>query len=255
MYKALEILQLSKEKTAIVSGIGCSSRLPGYVDTYGFNSTHGRALPIASGLKLANPETTVICVGGDGDGFSIGGGHVPHAARRNIDLTYIIMDNNIYGLTKGQLSPTSALEFRSKTSVYGSIDVPLDPVAMTFNYGLSFIARGFALDRNHLADIIVEGIKHNGFSFIHVLSPCVTFLGKEQYDIIKSRVEYIDDSHDPSSRDEAFKIIEEKNKIPLGVIYKIRKKTYMERIEELKHVIEEKDKIRTIEECLQRYVP
>ncbi|MFC1726667.1 2-oxoacid:ferredoxin oxidoreductase subunit beta [candidate division KSB1 bacterium] len=255
LYNALAKLKLKKENVAMISGIGCSSRLPGYIDTFGFNSIHGRAVPIATGVKLASPETTVITMGGDGDGFSIGGGHLPHTARRNVDITYIVMDNNIYGLTKGQLSPTSELHFKTKTSVYGSIDEPLDPVAMTFNYGMTFIARGFSLDFKHLTNLIIEGIRHKGFSFIHVLSPCVTFLGKDQYDIIKSKVVYLDESYDPSSRQEAFKIIEEKKKIPLGIIFKTKAKTYGDRIKELQKVVRSKDETKTFEECLNNYIP
>ena len=246
---------MKKENVAIISGIGCSSRLPGYIDTFGFNSIHGRAVPIATGVKLASPKTTVICVGGDGDGLSIGGGHLPHSARRNVDMTYIMMDNNIYGLTKGQLSPTSDLNFKTKTSVYGSIDEPLNPVAMTFNYGLTFIARGFSLDFKHLTNLMVEGIKHKGFSFIHVLSPCVTFVGKDQYDIIKSKVVYLDESYDPTSRDEAFKITEEKNKFSLGIIYRTKAKTYEDRINDLAKVVKAKDPAKTFEQSLNSYIP
>jgi len=238
----------------MISGIGCSSRLPGYVNTYGFNAIHGRAIPIATGVKLANPECTVLVVGGDGDGFSIGGGHFPHAARRNIDITYVVMDNSIYGLTKGQLSPTSSLNFKSKTSIYGSIDRPLKPVGLALNYGVTFIARGFALDVKHLSDLIVEGIEHKGFSFIHVLSPCITFVGREQYQIIKNKAVYLDDDYDYSSREEAFKISEEKDKISLGVIYKSSHVTYEDRIGELEKQIA-KDNEYKVEDFLNKYLP
>ena len=159
-----------------MSGIGCSSRIPGYTTAYGFNSVHGRALPIAQGIKLANPELLVLVAGGDGDGFSIGGGHVPHAVRRNLDLTYIVMDNQIYGLTKGQLSPTSPRGLRRPSRRrYGSLEEPVNPLLYVLAYGAGFVAQGTPADMPGLAAVIEEAIRFPGFAFVNVQSPCVTF--------------------------------------------------------------------------------
>jgi 2-oxoglutarate ferredoxin oxidoreductase subunit beta len=174
--KALAYLRLPKEDVVIVSGIGCSSRLPAYVDAYGFHGVHGRALPVASGLKAARPELTVLVAGGDGDGFSIGGNHFLHACRRNMDLTYIVMDNEVYGMTKGQASPTTQPDWeRSKLTPHGTGIRRFQPPAIALAAGASFIARGFAGDPTGLTKLLVEAIQHPGFAFLHVLSPCQTF--------------------------------------------------------------------------------
>lgn len=214
-------LELDPMFTMIVSGIGCSSRIPGYLKGYGFNALHGRALPIATGAKLANPELTVIAAGGDGDGFSIGTGHFPHTCRRNVDITYIVMDNNIYGLTKGQLSPTSPGQMVTTTSSYGSIENPLNPIKLAVGCEASFVARSFSGDIKHMVDVICQGIEHKGFSFIQILSPCVTFVGKDQFRIIKNQVRYLNEVEDynPTDRAHAFQVADETNQISLGIIY------------------------------------
>jgi len=178
--RALAAVGRPPNEIAFVSGIGCSSRIPGYTKAYGFNTLHGRALPIAQGIKLASPELLVLVASGDGDGFSIGGGHVAHVIRRNIDLTYIVMDNQIYGLTKGQLSPTSQRGRKTVSSNYGSLEEPVNPLLYVLGYGASFVAQGSPADMAGLARIIEEGIRFPGFAFIHVDSPCVTFGQEEQ---------------------------------------------------------------------------
>jgi 2-oxoglutarate/2-oxoacid ferredoxin oxidoreductase subunit beta len=175
VYRALVAVGRPPHEIAFVSGIGCSSRIPGYTTAYGFNSVHGRALPIAQGIKLARPELLVLVAGGDGDGFSIGGGHVPHAVRRNLDLTYIVMDNQIYGLTKGQLSPTSPRGLKTPTSEYGSLEDPVNPLLYVLAYGAHFVAQGTPADMTGLAEMIESAIRYPGFSFVNVRSPCVTF--------------------------------------------------------------------------------
>jgi len=175
IYRALSAVGRPPHEIAFVSGIGCSSRIPGYTTAYGFNSVHGRALPIAQGIKLANPGLLVLVAGGDGDGFSIGGGHVAHAIRRNVDLTYIVMDNQIYGLTKGQLSPTSARGARTVTSGFGSMEDPVNPLLYVLGYGAGFVAQGTPADMGALAAVIEEGIRFPGFAFINIQSPCVTY--------------------------------------------------------------------------------
>ena len=174
--KALAYLKLAKEDVAVISGIGCSSRIPAYVDSYGFHGVHGRALAVASGAKAARPDLTVLVTGGDGDGFSIGGNHFLHACRRNMDMTYIVMDNEVYGMTKGQASPTTQPDWnRGKLTPHGTGVRRFQPAAIALAAGASFIARGFSGDPNGLTRLLVGAIEHPGFSFVHVLSPCQTF--------------------------------------------------------------------------------
>ena len=174
--KALAYLQLPKERVAVVSGIGCSSRVPAYLDVYGCHGIHGRALPLASGLKAARPDLTVLVAGGDGDGFSIGGNHFLHACRRNMDLTYIVMDNEVYGMTKGQASPTTQPDWvHSKLTPHGTGVPRFQPAAIALAAGATFIARGFSGDPSGLTQLLVEAIQHPGFAFVQVLSPCQTF--------------------------------------------------------------------------------
>jgi 2-oxoglutarate ferredoxin oxidoreductase subunit beta len=174
--KALAYLKLPKEDVAVISGIGCSSRLPAYVDAYGFHGVHGRALAVASGLKAARPDLTVLVAGGDGDGFSIGGNHFLHACRRNQDLTYVVMDNEVYGMTKGQASPTTQPDWaKSKLTPHGTGVRRFQPAAIALAAGASFVARGFAGDPTGLTQLLVQAIEHPGFAFVHALSPCQTF--------------------------------------------------------------------------------
>jgi len=180
MYRALAAIGRPPHEIAFISGIGCSSRIPGYTTAYGFNSVHGRALPIAQGIKLARPDLLVLAAGGDGDGFSIGGGHVPHAIRRNADITYIVMDNQIYGLTKGQLSPTSPKGRKTVTSSYGSLESAVNPLLYVLAYGAPFVAQGTPADMAGLAAVIEEAIRYPGFAFVNVQSPCVTYGEEEQ---------------------------------------------------------------------------
>jgi 2-oxoglutarate ferredoxin oxidoreductase subunit beta len=202
MYRALAAIDRPPHEIAFVSGIGCSSRIPGYTTAYGFNSVHGRALPIAQGIKLANPELLVLVAGGDGDGFSIGGGHVPHAIRRNVDLTYIVMDNQIYGLTKGQLSPTSPRGLHTVSSTYGSLEAPVNPLLYVLAYGAGFVAQGTPADMAGLEAIIQAGIRFPGFAFINVQSPCVTFGQPEaQLKVHKANMKSLEKlGHDPADR-------------------------------------------------------
>jgi len=173
--KAMTDLGLNQKDTVCVSGIGCASRFPFFMNTFGFHSLHGRALPVATGIKVANDDLTVIVVGGDGDAFAIGGAHIPHAARRNIDITYILFDNGVYGLTKGQTSPTSIVGFKTTTTPYLNVDQPLNPLMMLLSYGASWVAQAYAGEPHHLTEMIEAAIAHRGFSYLHVLSPCVTF--------------------------------------------------------------------------------
>jgi len=192
-------LGLQPHQLLIVSGIGCSSNLPGYMNAYGMHTLHGRSLPVATGAKLANHELNVICTGGDGDGYGIGGNHLMHTARRNIDLTYIVMDNQIYGLTTGQISPTSRFDMKTKSTPQGSLEWPLNPLTSAIMNGATYVARGFSGDPKHLTELIKGGIRHRGFALIDVFSPCVTFNLDNDYPFFKERVTKLEDEgHDPS---------------------------------------------------------
>lgn len=174
--KALAALEVKREEVAVISGIGCSSRIPAYTSAYGFHSIHGRALALATGLKVARPDLTVLATGGDGDGYSIGGNHFLHACRRNVDITYVVMDNQVYGMTKGQASPTTPEDWtRSKLTPHGTGVRPFHPLAVALAAGANFIARSFAGDPNATARRIAEAITHPGFSLVEILSPCVTY--------------------------------------------------------------------------------
>jgi 2-oxoglutarate ferredoxin oxidoreductase subunit beta len=229
---------LEPENLAIVSGIGCSGRISGYINCYGFHGVHGRSLPIAQGLKMANRELTVIASGGDGDGFAIGMGHTVHALRRNIDMTYIVMDNQIYGLTKGQTSPRSAEGFKTKSTPQGSIESALSPIEMALASGATFVAQSFSSNLKQLTTVIEEGIKHKGFSFINVFSPCVTFNKINTYDWFKEHVVDLEEipDYDSSNRVMAMTKLMETGGMLTGIIYKdTAKKSY----EELVHGFKE----------------
>ena len=169
-------MQIPPENAAVISGIGCSSRMPTYLNTYGFHGVHGRALALATGLKVARPDLTVIATGGDGDGFSIGGNHFLHTCRRNPDMTYIVMDNQVYGMTKGQASPTTDPNWeKGRLTPSGTGINPFQPLVIALASGANFIARTSSSDSNGTARVIMEAIRHPGFSMVQVLSPCVTF--------------------------------------------------------------------------------
>jgi 2-oxoglutarate/2-oxoacid ferredoxin oxidoreductase subunit beta len=221
--RALAAVGRPPHEIALISGIGCSSRIPGYTTVYGFNTVHGRALPIAQGIKLANPNLLVLVASGDGDGFSIGGNHIPHAIRRNPDITYIVMDNQIYGLTKGQLSPTSRRGLKTVSSSFGSLENPVNPLLYILGYGARFVAQGTPADMDGLASVIEEGIRFPGFAFVNVQSPCVTY-GEENFQIKtqKSRMQSLEKlGHDPSNRLRAMDLAQEYGqKIYTGVFYR-----------------------------------
>jgi 2-oxoglutarate ferredoxin oxidoreductase subunit beta len=175
LYRACKELCLKHENIVTVSGIGCSGRTPIFINSYGFHTLHGRSIPVASGLKLAREDLTVFAVAWDGDALGIGGGHLPHVARKNIDITFLLFDNSIYGLTKGQSSSTTPYEMKTNSHPKGNPDTPLNPIKLALAYGASFVARGYAGNPQGLKDIIKQAIVHKGFSFIQILTPCVTF--------------------------------------------------------------------------------
>lgn len=225
---AFHELGLPNERIVVVSGIGCNGRFPHNFSTYGFHTLHGRVLPIAQGINIANPELCIVGIAGDGDAFAIGGGHVPHAARRNPDMVYLVLDNGIYGQTKGQPSPTTPLGYRTKVTPYGNQEDPIDIAQLSLAYGVSFLARGFPGKPSHLAHLIVEGIKHRGFALIHVLNPCPTF--HDTWKEYQTRMVEIGPEHDPASYDSAFKLVKPQDKIPIGLIFKQDRPTLEDRL-------------------------
>jgi 2-oxoglutarate ferredoxin oxidoreductase subunit beta len=178
--KALVALGRPPEDIAVVSGIGCSSRIPAYTNCYGFHGVHGRSLALAAGLKVARPDLTVMVMSGDGDGFSIGGNHFMHACRRNVDMTYVVMDNRVYGMTKGQPSPTTEPDWDSALSPGGTGMNPFQPLVIALASGANFVARTFSGDIKGTTNTLIEAVKHPGFSFVQILSPCVTFRPDER---------------------------------------------------------------------------
>ena len=219
--KALVELQIPKHEVATISGIGCSSNFPGFIDTYGMHTLHGRSLAVATGFKLANHAMTVLVTGGDGDGFGIGGNHFMHTMRRNVDLTYIVMDNQIYGLTTGQTSPTSRLGMKTKSMPYGNIENPINPISIALAAGATFVARGFSADQKHLTELIKRAIEHKGFSFIDVFSPCVTYNHDNTFMWFKPRVKKLEDNpeYDPTDWGAAMeKSLMWGDEIPIGQV-------------------------------------
>lgn len=239
MQRAFANLGLEPNDVAIVSGIGCSGRISGYINAYGFHGVHGRALPIAQGLKLANRDLTVVAAGGDGDGFAIGMGHTVHAIRRNVDITYIVMDNQVYGLTKGQTSPRSQVGFKTKSTPNGSIEAAIAPMEMALTVGAGFVAQSVSSDLKQLTRVIEEGIKHKGFSLINVYSPCVTYNKVNTYDWFKENLVNLekDESYDPTDRQLAMQKLMEHDGLVTGIIYQNKeRKSYEEMIKGFKEV-------------------
>lgn len=217
IYRAIVQMDLDLKNTVIVSGIGCSGRLPIFTKCFGFHGVHGRVLPTATGVKLANPKLTVIAVGGDGDGLAIGGGHFPHAARRNVDITYIMMDNSVYGLTKGQGSPTTNPEFKLKAVPYGISEENLNPIGLSLAYDVPFVARAYSGHIDKMTDLYIRAIKHKGFSFVHSISPCTAF--NDTYKYYRERVVEIPADHDTKNKKSALDLWQTPGKVYLGVFY------------------------------------
>lgn len=222
---------LEPENLAVISGIGCSGRISGYINSYGVHGIHGRALPLAQGLKMANRDLTVIAAGGDGDGFAIGTGHTVHAIRRNLNITYIVMDNHIYGLTKGQTSPRSDAGFKTKSTPKGSIEPPLSAMEMALTAGATFVAQSFSTDLKEMTQLIEAGIKHEGFSIINVFSPCVTYNKVNTYDWFKENLTKLSsiEGYDSSNRVKAMQTLMEHDGLVTGLIYQdTERKSYQE---------------------------
>ena len=221
MQKALLDLRVEPEKVAIVAGIGCSGKIGNYINSYNLHVTHGRTMPAALGLKLANRELTVVAAGGDGDGYAIGMGHFIHAIRRNPDITYIVMDNQIYGLTKGQTSPTSGEGFLTRSTPEGSIEHTVRPLQLAIAAGATFVAQGFSSNQRQLVSLIKAGIQHRGFSLINTISPCVTFNRVNTYDWYKQSLLNLETlaDYDPSDKARVMQTLIEKDEMVNGLVY------------------------------------
>jgi len=231
------MIELGKEphQLTVVSGIGQSGKFPHYVKCNTFNGLHGRTLPVATGIRLANHEMLVIAVAGDGDCYGEGGNHLMHAMRRNINVKLFVHDNQIYGLTKGQPSPTSMEGMITKNQPFGVFSEQLNPMALAVSLDCSFVARGFAGNTEHLKDLMKEAVLHKGFSLLDILQPCVTFNKINTYDWYKQRVYNIEPEYNPENRIEAFKkALEWVDRIPLGIIYKNKRPVLEERIPVIK---------------------
>lgn len=230
VYNAMKDEGVLPENIVSISGIGCSSRIPFFISTYGIHTIHGRTMPIALGVHISNPKLKVLVFSGDGDSFAIGGGHLIHACRRNLDVTLVVMDNEIYGLTKGQTSPTSMFDFVTKTTPFGNIDHPINPIALTMLCGATFVARAFSGDPKQMAKIILDGINHKGFSFIDVFSPCPTFNKVDTFDYFREHVHQLPDGRDLTNIGEAMQYAMDP-KMYLGVFYKKEMASFEEQVE------------------------
>lgn len=236
-YRAFADLKLDPNNSVMVSGIGCSSRFPYFVNAYGMHTAHGRALPVAAGVKIANPDLEVLVFGGDGDGFSIGGGHVPHIARKNTDITYVLMDNAIYGLTKGQISPTSGKGMVTKTTPYGGPDVPINPLAFVLTYGATFVAQAYSSKPKVLQDLIKKAVQHKGFAFINVISPCPSFNSINTFDYYKDKVNEVPADHDTKDLNKALALaIDSKasGSLMQGIFYQVERPSLLDNLKEIR---------------------
>ncbi len=237
--QAIAELGLEPNKVVVTSGVGCSSKLPHYIKTYGFEGLHGRSLPPATGIKFSNHDLKVISVGGDGDGYGIGVGHFIHSMRRNFDITYIVSNNQLYALTTGQASPTTAKGVVTKSTPHGTIESALNPLALALASNCTFVARGFAGDARHLTDLLKSAITHKGFSFIDCLQPCISFNKVNTYQYFQQRCYKLTaENHDKASftaaMEKAFEW-EEADKIPIGIFYQKDAPTYEDEIYAIKN--------------------
>jgi len=228
--RAVESLGVERERLVVVAGIGCHGRMVEYLELNGFHVLHGRVLPVATGIKLANPRLVVVGFSGDGDAYAIGMGHLPHAIRRNLDVTLIVHDNAVYGLTAGQATPTTPAGARTRSTPLGNPEDPIDPILMALSLKCSFVARGFAGDVGHLSWLIEEAIRHRGFALIDVLQPCVTF--NDTWAYYRERVYRLEDEgHDPTDwRAAVERALETGEKIPIGVFYREERETLLDRM-------------------------
>ncbi len=229
LIRAIDALSLDKDMTAIVSGIGCASRLPGYLDFCTLHTTHGRGVAFATGIKMAKPEMNVICVGGDGDGVAIGGNHFIHACRRNIDITYLIMNNNIYGMTGGQFSPTTPYGAKASTTPYGNPDPPFDIARLAIGAGATFVARGTAFHASQIDKLLTEAISHKGFSVVEIMDSCPTTFGrKNKFKSVIEMMNHLKEIAVPVAAADKMPPEKLQGKVLTGVLHREDKPEYVE---------------------------
>lgn len=238
--QALVEMNVDPAQVVIVTGIGCHGKISNYLKVNSFQSIHGRVIPVATAIKLSNHDLNVVGFSGDGDGYAIGIAHLIHAAKRNIDITVLVHNNQVFGLTTGQTTPTSERGFKSKSTPFGNMEDPLNPLAISLVSGASFVARGFAGDPNHLKQLIIAGMKHKGFALIDVLQPCVTFYNTFQ--LYREKC-YKLDGHDSTNFKAALEKSYETEKIPIGIFYQVKKPLYRESIEQLSSGVLVKQKL------------
>ncbi len=230
--QALVELEIPPEEVVLVSGIGCSSHMPNFLNVYGLQTVHGRGIPVATGIRLANPELTVLVYGGDGDIYGIGGNHFLHSCRRNVDIITIVSNNFVYGLTTGQASATTPIGTVTRTTPRGSIENPINPIAVAIASGATFVARGFSGDMTQLTNIIKAAIDHRGFAFVDVFSPCITFNKKQTFAYFRDKVMKVEDfGHDKEDFHAAMDLANRRilrNKLPTGIFYQIENTTTYE---------------------------
>nr|CRH05822.1 2-oxoglutarate synthase, beta subunit KorB [Candidatus Magnetococcus massalia]CRH06384.1 Pyruvate ferredoxin/flavodoxin oxidoreductase, beta subunit [Candidatus Magnetococcus massalia] len=234
-YRAMAELGIDPAKFVAVSGIGCSSRMPYFVDSYKMHTLHGRAGAVATGTQVARPDLCVVVAGGDGDGFSIGGGHMPHMARKNVNMTYILMDNGIYGLTKGQYSPTSRPEMTAYTTPYGGPEQPMDPITYMLAYGATYVAQAFAGKPKDCAALIKGAMEHEGFAYVNIFSQCPTFNKIDTIEYYRDLVEPLPEDHDVTDMDEAMRLARRPDgKARTGLFYQVRENTLDENLKAIR---------------------
>jgi len=235
---ALFELDIHPYQVVVISGIGCSSNLPGFINTYGMHTLHGRALAVGTGMRMGNHDLKVICVGGDGDGYGIGGNHFVHTMRRNVDLTYIVMDNQIYGLTTGQTSPTSVKGMKTKSTPHGSVENPINPIPMAIVGGATYVARGYSAKQRHLVDLIKGAVAHPGFALVDVFSPCVTYNKDNTYQWFNPRVRVLEErGYQPDDFHKAMDLGHQwGEEIPIGLFWR---RTDLPTLEDLEPVLQD----------------
>lgn len=225
----------NSDSFVVVFGVGCSGNMADFVKCYGFHALHGRALPNAIGIKLANHKLPVVVVAGDGDCYGEGGNHFLHAARGNHDIKLIVHDNRVYGLTTGQVAPTAAKGYKSKSTPAGIIETQVNPLALAITQGVTFVAQGFAGDIPHLTGLLVKSFKHKGFSLVNVLQPCVTFNKVNTYVYYREHAYKLEEGYNPHDKTQALKTVLDENRIPLGILYQEDRPSYHEQLPQLQN--------------------
>lgn len=247
----------SPSTVTIIFGIGCSGNMNDFLNAYAMHSLHGRSLPNGIGVKIAQHDRRVIAVVGDGDCYGEGGNHLIHAARGNHDLTVIVHDNGVYGLTTGQVAPTADKGFKSKSTPAGIIEVPVNPLALTISQGATFVAQAFAGDINHATDIIGQAVMHKGFSLVNILQPCVTFNRVNTYQYYLSKVYKLGSDYNPEDKELAIKkaLESESEKFPLGILYRTKRPTFTDNLPQLtESTLQKKERFTKVESLLEEFI-